>query len=450
MGQRILTALALVSIAVLLPACFEKEMEFLSDKIEIAANPNLAEWIPRLAYNSQDDEFLVVWSEQGVRDQGESSKYAIFAQRLSSSGEKKGTTFSPAGPPVSNIILIPTPEYNKFTNQFLMAYTMAQNVTGFDELASIFDSKGEMVKQPFPIAAKPKSQMHSRVAFNSKKRQFFVTYNSSEDSSVASPDIKGVIIDEAGTPVGDELIINNVAGDEYNPFIAYNPKNDTYLVNWEDFRNVPTWEQNGEIYGALLDGDGNVLVNDIPMIDDFGTVDEGDQRHNEIAYNPHRNEFFVSWTDMAPSLDNVGIRGRFISADGKITGEVFTIADAAGPQIYPHAVYVPSVKKYFIIWEDGRNEDDPSLHWRSATNLDIYGKWMSSDGKTFSEEIVFCDDPGVQRYSSLSYAKKSNRLLVAWQDIIDEDLSLGETDNQSGQHIKEKGGNVYAIVYGSP
>ena len=54
--------------------------------------------------------------------------------------------------------------------------------------------------------------MHSRVAFNSLKRQFFVTYNSSEDSAVASPDIKGVIVDETGALVGDELIINNVSG----------------------------------------------------------------------------------------------------------------------------------------------------------------------------------------------------------------------------------------------
>ena len=450
MKQRKRAALILVLLACVSAACSEDTMKFLSSKIEIAANPNLAEWIPRTAYNSKEDEFLVVWTEQGVREPGGKSLYGIVAQRFSSRGEKIGTGFSPAGPPAESILLIPTPEYDKFTNQYLMAYTMAQSGTGFDEFASIFDRSGNIVKQPFPISEKPKSQMHSRVAFNSQKRQFFVTYNTSEDSTAASPDIKGVIVDETGTPVGSDLIINNVQGDEYNPYITYNPNDDTYLVNWEDFRNVPTWEQNGEIYGALLDGDGSVLVNDIAMIDDFGTPNEGDQRHNEIAYNPDRNEFFVCWTDMAPSLDNVGVRGRFITADGKVSGEVFTIADAAGPQIYPHPVYVPAFKKYFIVWEDGRNQEDTSINWRKATNLDIYGKWMSPDGTAFSDEIVFCDDPGVQRYSSISYSEKSNRMLVAWQDVVDEDLQLGETDDQSGQHIKEAGGNVYAIVYGLP
>jgi len=84
------------------------------------------------------------------------------------------------------------------------------------------------------------------------------------------------------------------------------------------------------------------------------------------------------------------------------------------------------------------------------TNLDIYGKWMSANGRRFSDEVVFCDEPGVQRYSSISYSEKSERFLVTWQDVVDEDLQLGETDDQSGQHVKESGGNFYAIAYGKP
>jgi hypothetical protein len=445
MKRQIFIALVCILMACMFTACSESNMEFLSSKIQIAANPNLAEWIPRIAYNSVDDEFLVVWTEQGVRAPGESSKYAIFAQRFSSDGENIGEHFGPAGPPVNKIILLPTPEYNMFSNQYFMAYTMSGD--GFDEHGALFSNTGDIIKQPFAISERPKSQMHSRVAFNSRKRQFFVVYNSSESGS---PDIKGVILDENGAPVTDELLINDTKGDQYNPYVAYNPANDTYLLNWEDFRNVPTWEQNGEIYGALLDGNGKVLVNDIAMIDDFGTADEGDQRLNEISYNPDRNEFLATWSDTAPSLDHAGVRGRFITADGKLSGPIFTVADTTGPQIFQHTIYSSLRKKYFVLWEDGRNEEDPTGGWKNITDLDIYGKWMSADGKTFSDEVVFCEEPGIQRYSSLSYAEKSDRMLVAWQDIVDEDLTLGETDDQSGQHVKEQGGNVYAIVYGTP
>jgi hypothetical protein len=444
MKKRRLLVLAMVVMALCLAACTQDDMTFLSEKTEIAANPNLAEWIPRIAYNSVDDEFLVVWTEQGVRDTGGDSLYGIMAQRFSSSGEMIGTRFAPTGDPINKIILLPTPEFNRFTEEYFIGYTMVGD--GFDEYGAIFSSGGS-VKQPFVISGQPKSQMHTRLAFNSTRHEYFVVYNSSESGS---PDIKGVILAEDGTPVSGEIMINDAPGDQYNPFIAYNPVDDTYLLNWEDFRNVPTWEQNGEIYGALLDGEGNVLVNDIPMIDDFGTSDEGDQRLNEVTYNPDRNQFLVCWTDTAPSLDNVGIRGRFITAGGKLAGPIFTIVDGIGPQIFPHAIYVPSRKSYFMMWEDGRNQENTDDSWRNLTNLDIYGKWMSANGRQFSDEVTFCEEPGVQRYSSISYSEQSERFLVTWQDIVDEDLHLGETDDQSGQHVREAGGNVYAIAYGKP
>ena len=171
MRQRELTAVVLVLMAVLLAACSEDNMQFLSSKIEIAANPKLAEWIPRLAYNTVDDEFLVVWTEQGGRVQGGGSPYGIVAQRFSSSGAKIGASFRPAGPPVNNIILLPTPEYNMFTNQYFMAYTMSG--VGFDEYGALFSNTGDIIKQPFAISERPKSQMHSRVAFNTSEAPVF-------------------------------------------------------------------------------------------------------------------------------------------------------------------------------------------------------------------------------------------------------------------------------------
>jgi hypothetical protein len=75
---------------------------------------------------------------------------------------------------------------------------------------------------------------------------------------------------------------------------------------------------------------------------------------------------------------------------------------------------------------------------------------MSSNGTLLGSEIIFCKEPGIQRYASIGYASESDRMLVAWQDVVDEDLQLGETDDQSGQHVTEQGGNIYAIAYGRP
>ena len=66
-AQRFTAVLLIILMVGIFTSCFQDNMVFLSEKIEIAANPNLAEWIPRIAYNSVDDEFFVVWTEQGVR-----------------------------------------------------------------------------------------------------------------------------------------------------------------------------------------------------------------------------------------------------------------------------------------------------------------------------------------------------------------------------------------------
>lgn len=446
MTKKIIIVCACFAALTLAGGCTDTcEMIILGEKIEIAANPNLAEWIPRVAQNALEDEFLVVWTEHGAHEVGGDTLYNIAAQRLTTRGSKIDTTIYPSGAPAAGIILLPTPEHNILTNEYAIAFTSTQPGTGFDQFALIMDHAGTVTTSPQAISQKPRSQMHSRLAFNSEKNQYFVVYNSSESGS---PDIKGIIVDATGTPVGDEIMINDNPGDLYNPYIVYNPRDDRYLVNWEDFRNVPTWEQNGEIYGALLDGAGNILVNNIAMIDDFGNEDEGDQRHNVLAYNADRNEYLACWTDMSPSLKNTGVRGRFVAADGSLRGPVFTIVDAAGPQMFPHAVYVPTCKKYFVVWEDGRNQEDTAVHWRNSTNIDIYGMWMSVLGKPDSAETVFCDDPGVQRYSSISYSHSSDTMMIVWQDVVDEDLRLGEIDEQEGQHIKETGGNVYGIVFG--
>ena len=124
-------------------------------------------------------------------------------------------------------------------------------------------------------------------------------------------------------------------GEQINPYVCYNPTDDTYLVNWEDFRNVSEWMDQGDIYGALLDGAGNIQSRISPCAMIMNQPTAGDQRHNNIAYNPDKNEFFVAGPIPGPTLDNVGIVGRFIRADGTPAGPDFTAADAAGLTDFP-------------------------------------------------------------------------------------------------------------------
>ena len=77
--------------------------------------------------------------------------------------------------------------------------------------------------------------------------------------------------------------------------------------------------------------------------------------------------------------------------------------------------------------------------------------------KDCSTELCFCyltiSFPGGGERGNLSPIVNNataTQILVAWQDVVDEDLQLEEKGDQSGQHVKEQGGNIYAIVYGRP
>ena len=78
----------------------------------------------------------------------------------------------------------------------------------------------------------------------------------------------GFILDENGNTIHGPFPVGNQVGDFYAPDGAYNPANDTYLIVWEDFRNVPDWLYPCDIYGALIDAEDGTMIKEIAVIDD--------------------------------------------------------------------------------------------------------------------------------------------------------------------------------------
>ena len=411
--------------------------------LEISAT-SLHEWMPSVTYNPIDNEFVVLWHTTGVREQGGKVLYSLHGRRYDADGNPVGMPLSPISSIGPERRILPRAAHNHFNNQYMVAFVMGQDITEWDPFITIMDHDGGGMYGPAAISAQLTKANHTNIAFNSKRRQYLVVYN---DSRNGNADVFGIILDEAGNIVKADFAVNASKGEQINAYVCYNPADDTYLVNWEDFRNVSQWRDQGDIYGALLDGAGNIAVPDIPMCDDHESTTAGDQRHNNIAYNPDKNEFFVSWTDTRPTLDNVGIVGRFIRADGTPAGPDFTAADAPESQIFPHAVYVQKRKQYFMIWDDSRN-DAPGTPWRDAKNRDPYAKWLSDTGGPAGPDIPLAINDGVQRYSDLAYNPLMDRFLIAWRDEVNEEV-LSEGD-PSGGHITESGGNIMGKIYGMP
>jgi hypothetical protein len=282
------------------------------------------------------------------------------------------------------------------------------------------------------------------MAFNPRRNQFLITYNDFRDDVGTA---YGIIIDDTGKVVKEEFAISNAPGHQVNPVACYNPADDTYLVNWEDFRAhgnglepLGTLEVMTDIYGALLSADGAILVNDITMCADAGGIN-ADQRFNGIAYNPKKNEFLASWTDTRASLHNVGIMGRIVKADGSMPAGDFTLVDAPGAQMISHTLYLPQEDKYFIAFERDRNDVDKFYFKDINAHLDIAARWLDASGQPEAGMIDIFNGDGNQRFVRVAHDTKSNTSLMVWQSDFP-----GVSDSVEG-HIMSAGGNILGKIY---
>jgi uncharacterized protein YlbG (UPF0298 family) len=406
--------------------------------IEISSN-DLKKSLPDVAYNSAEDNYFVFWAA-APGEESQTADYFISGQKISSIGKALGEPVEVVK--TENLVLLPRVLYNPNKNQYLVIYCLAEdnmNIRGV-----ILDADGKAVGEHFKVTDAPGNQFHYTMAFNSKKNQFFITYN---DSRNGANDVFGVILDETGAVVKEEFVISNVAGHQINPVVCYNPQEDTYLVNWEDFRahgdsldEYGTLDVMTDIYGALLAADGTILLNDITMCVDANTID-GDQRFNDITYNSKTNQFLVSWTDARDSLQNIGIVGRIVEADGTMPAEDFTLVDAAGAQMIGLTLYLPQDDKYFIAFERDLNEVDKFYFKDINAHLDIAAMWLDANGQPEAGMIDIINGDGNQRFVRFAHNTKKNTFLMVWQDDFP-----GVSDSVEG-HIMSAGGNIMGKIY---
>ncbi|MBN2109104.1 MAG: hypothetical protein JW832_16880 [Deltaproteobacteria bacterium] len=406
--------------------------------IEISRN-DLRKSLPDVACNEAEGTFFAVWAAAPGMESS-SADYFISGQKISSSGEAVGAPVEVLK--TDDILMLPRVLHNPNKNQYLVIYCRGEN--NFNIRGIILDAAGRAVGGQFKVTDVPANQFHYTMAFNSRRNQFLITYNDFRDDISTA---YGVIIDDTGAVVKEEFAISNAPGHQVNPVVCYNPQNDTYLVNWEDFRAhgnsleaLGTLEVMTDIYGALLSADGAILVNDIPMCADAGAAN-ADQRFNGIAYNPKKNEFLASWTDTRTSLHNVGIMGRIVKADGSMPEADFPLVNLPGAQMIGHIHYAPQQDAYFIAFECDSNDVDKFYFKDIKAHLAIAALWLDGSGRPASGMIDMFSGSGNQRFVRFAHSAASNTFLLVWQSDFP-----GVSDSVEG-HIMSAGGNIMGALY---
>jgi hypothetical protein len=196
---------------------------------------------PAVAYNSQDNQYLVVW-EDNRNGNGD-----IYGQVISTTGTLVGGNFyivEQAGQQ-----RYPDLAYNSQDNLYLVVWQ--------DNIIRDWEIYGRWVKWVksdgtwargivFRISSGDGSEQNPAVAYNNGEDEYLVVW---QDNRSGCEDIYGQRVGSDDSLRGDECPISTVEDDQEYPDVAYNSQNSEYMVVWQDERNG---EDNDDIYGQRV------------------------------------------------------------------------------------------------------------------------------------------------------------------------------------------------------
>ena len=250
---------------------------------------------PALAYNSQDNDYLVVWQDDWCEAYPYTTPDNIYGGKVDGAIRlRKFVTISEAG----NSQEAPAVAYNSRDKQYLVVWEDFRH-GNWDIYGQLVSAAGDPLGGNFAISDILKDQRLPAVAYNSQDNVYLVVWQDNRDGNW---DIYGRRISADGGMHGD-FPISRAAGSQQAPVVAYNGQNNEYLVAWQDGRG-----DDEDIYGQRVSNEDKLLGGECPI-----SVFANDQEHPDVAYNSQANEYLVVWQDERNGEDNDDIYGQRVA-----------------------------------------------------------------------------------------------------------------------------------------
>ncbi len=311
---------------------------------------------PDVAYNSADNEYLVVW--------GDSSSKSIYGQRVSNTGKLQADGFviaaTPAGPENPRIA------YNNTSNAYLVVWRAGDFLQGQSDIyGQLLSGEGNLQGSGISISTANGNQLNPAIAYNSVDNEYLVVWQDDRATSgnTIRVDVYGQRISHTGTLKGSASAISPTFGQDWEqlPDAVHSRANNEYLVVWMDDRHYPEVD----IYAQLVTNTGSPKGSGFAI-----STAGGEQTSPDVVYNSIDKEYLVVWEDERGSSED--IYGQYVSDSGKLQDSNFAISTARDDQDVPEVDHNNTDNEYLVTWSDDRN--------KSATGGDIYAKLIP--GKT--------------------------------------------------------------------
>ncbi len=201
--------------------------------------------------------------------------------------------------------------------------------------------------------------------------------------------------------LGSELEVDRTVDDSLAPAVAYDPDDERYLVVWQ---NLPDGGSDDEIYGALLNGAGEIVVSAFVI----GTSASEDL--SPAAAYVGSGVFVVCWartTDPATVPDG-SIRARTVSATGTLGTEKLVSSQARS--INPQIAAIGGGYSV-VMWQHPFSTAGGLEEW----DWDVAGRVLDFTASGVGAGAGIAETAAPETNPSAAYSTTSDELLVVWQ-----------------------------------
>jgi len=292
------------------------------------------EYGPAIAYNSNHDEYLVVWHD--VYD-------VVHARRVSSTGQLLNSfdvSTSPNGKRQASVA------YDPVRDRYLVTwlYDYFGNASDLDIYGRFIPWDGPSAGLlDFPISNWTSDQSRPVVAYAQAEDEFLVAWVNSAPGVPIYISGRRIFADGSGFPPGDGFPISSGAEDRDFPDVAYNLARNEYLVTWQT-----DTAGGGDIDGVRLSATGTALGGGEFAIAGW----TADERIPSVAACDTADQYLVAWqSDQDTGGSDWAIYGRFVSGAG-VPGNVPLIVDRTAPQTAVDMSCDAAGQQYLLAWED--------------------------------------------------------------------------------------------------
>ncbi|MBM3695265.1 MAG: hypothetical protein FJW79_04955 [Actinobacteria bacterium] len=334
---------------------------------------NTNERHPAVAWNQADNQFLVVWA-----DDREETKYGvkIWGRLLAGDGTPLGPNFR-IGSGVSNQSY-PAVAWNKKLNQYLVVWQDHRNFAqhGADIYGRRLMADGTRlgtadtrISEHEPGVDQKNHEYTPDVAWSSVSWSYLVVWADIESGSGSGWDIHGRMVRGNGTFPGEEFRIcgAEATADDVWPAVAFNAKENRFLVVWMDMRRAAT--RGLDIYAQQVTGNGAPIDNEIRVSANNAT---GDEAVPDVAWNATNNRYLVVWDDNRNSGAGRGTDtfGQYLARVGGKIGDNFRVSGpgAVKEEVDPAIAWGKGKNRFLVVRGDARDY--------KSRGYDIYGRWV--------------------------------------------------------------------------